>query len=79
MTYSINGTVVIDANAQVAWSKINPGVTVITVNTTMNVVNTGTELANGYYIDLVGTDLRAYRVLGNCNCNCNCECGGSGD
>lgn len=82
MTYSIGGTVVIESNASIQWNKVIGVVGAITVNSTMQVVNSGIEVANGYYLQLSGNDLQAVRVLGNCNCACACDCmncdGGSG-
>jgi hypothetical protein len=79
MSYSITGTPVIEANGKVQWSKIVNVTAAVTVNTTMQTTGSGTELANGCYLAISGSDLRAYRTLGNCNCNCDCLCSGGGD
>lgn len=80
MTYSIGGTEVIHANGKINWDKILvPSTLLLTVNSTVQTVNTGGESANAHYIAMVGSDLRAYRVLGACNCACDCACSGGGE
>lgn len=74
MTYSIGGTTVIEANATIQWTKVVGVSGVITVNSTMQISGSGSEVKNGYYLQLSGTDLQAVRILGNCNCNCACAC-----
>lgn len=80
MVYKVGGTTVIQANGKVDWTQVvNVNTGVITINSTMQVVNSGVELANGYYLSVASNaDLRCYRVLGNCNCNCDCFCGNDG-
>lgn len=75
MTYSVGGTVVIEANATIQWDKLVGTVSgVLTVNSTTLVTGSGSEIGNGTFLSLSGTDLRATRQLNNCNCNCNCDC-----
>lgn len=87
MSYSINGTVVINSSGQIDWSKIINVPTIITGATTYRSVTANTantsnayEIGKQYRLELTGTNVRVLRVitLGDCTSVCDCNCNNSG-
>lgn len=76
MTYSINGTTIIEANATVATSKVLFPSMYFGVSATRHVANntSGVE-AFGYKIESANaTSIRLVCTAYNCNCVCACDC-----